>query len=98
MTDIVEQLRKHHEDIGLPDNVESWLTAAADEIERLREALQGAKTIINLLCQGFDVEPENVVINVTSENEDGEEVFVKSISAQDVLTEIRAALGDGKDG
>lgn len=65
-----------------------------DEIERLREALQGAKTIINLLCQGFDVEPENVVINVTSENENGEEVFVKSISAQDVLTKIRAALGE----
>lgn len=65
-----------------------------EENERLREALQGAKTIINLLCQGFDVEPKNVVINVTSENEDGEEVFVKSISAQDVLTEIHAALGE----
>ena len=40
MTDIVKQLRKHHVDIGLTDNVESWLTAAADEIERLREALR----------------------------------------------------------
>ena len=43
MRDIVEQLRKHHVDIGLTDNVESWLTAAADEIERLREALREAR-------------------------------------------------------
>ena len=40
MTDIVEQLRKHHRDVGLSDDVESWLTAAADEIERLRKALR----------------------------------------------------------
>ena len=42
-TDIVEQLRKHHKDIGLPDSVESWLTFAADEIERLRAELKEAK-------------------------------------------------------
>lgn len=46
MTDIVEQLRNHHKDIGLPDNVESWLTSAADEIERLRAALRNAHAII----------------------------------------------------
>ena len=100
MRDIVERLRIGRETCGVDmcriREAKSGCTCAeaADEIERLREALQGAKTIINLLCQGFDVEPENVVINVTSENEDGEEVFVKSISAQDVLTEIRAALGE----
>jgi len=42
MGDIVEQLRRHHADIGLTDNVESWLTAAADEIERLRIELHEA--------------------------------------------------------
>lgn len=47
MGDIVEQLRKHHRDVGLSDDVESWLTVAADEIERLREALREiAKTDI----------------------------------------------------
>jgi len=49
MADIVEQLRKHHVDIGLTDNVESWLTAAADEIERLREALR--EYVATVVCE-----------------------------------------------
>ena len=40
MTDIVQELREHHAAIGFDDKTETWLTVAADEIERLREALQ----------------------------------------------------------
>lgn len=53
MTDIVEQLRNHHKDIGLPDNVESWLTSAADEIERLRAALREYTCDCENGCQGI---------------------------------------------
>lgn len=49
MTDIVEQLRKHHRDVGLSDDVESWLTAAADEIERLRAALR--EYVATVVCE-----------------------------------------------
>lgn len=39
MTDIVQELREHHAAIGFDDKTETWLTAAADEIERLREEI-----------------------------------------------------------
>ena len=40
MTDIVQELREHHAAIGFDNKTETWLTVAADEIERLREALR----------------------------------------------------------
>ena len=43
MTDIVQDLREHHAAIGFDDHTETWLTAAADEIERLREELYEIK-------------------------------------------------------
>ena len=39
MTDIVKQAREHVEEIGL-GRTANWITDLADEIERLREALQ----------------------------------------------------------
>ena len=42
MTDIVEQLRQYHEDIGFPDHIDSLLSSSADEIERLRAAIDKA--------------------------------------------------------
>ena len=39
MTDIAKELREHHAALGFATTEETWLTTAANEIERLREAL-----------------------------------------------------------
>lgn len=66
----------------------------ADEIERLREALQSTSKMIELLCKCFDLEPDAFIIHVKANKENGETRVLRSISAQDVLDEARTALGE----
>lgn len=97
MTDIVERLRIIEPDapgskshcFRNPDGPE-----AADEIEQLREALQSTCKIVELMCKAFKIEPEDFVINVSANKENGETRIVRSISAQEVLGQARSALGE----
>lgn len=54
MTDIVRELREHHAAIGFDDHTETWLTAAADEIKRLREALHQIAGKVSQSDKSFD--------------------------------------------
>ena len=65
-----------------------------DIVERLREALQSASTLIEIMCKALEVEPEDFAINVKSYKENGEPRLLRTISAQEVLNEARAALGE----
>ena len=90
MTDIVERLRNGWR-IELNDEE---LCEAADEIERLREAVQSTSKMIELMCKAFDISPEDFVINVNANKETGETRLLRSISAQEVLNKARTALGE----
>lgn len=89
MTDIVKQLRKHHRDVGLSDDVESWLTVAADEIERLRETIRQVDYVLELLA------PENHSQTTDTEMASLLSVISKKLSMM-VEEWDRAALG-GKE-
>lgn len=81
---------------GRDNQTASLIRAYKDEIERLREALQSTSTIIELMCRAFDLSPEDFVIKVNANKENGETRVVTSISAQEVLDKARAALGKDK--
>jgi hypothetical protein len=97
MTDIVERLRRevpHCDDPSDYGESDLLILKAADEIERLREALQSTSTMIELMCKAFDLSPDDFVIKVNANKENGETRVVTSISAQEVLDKARAALGE----
>jgi hypothetical protein len=54
MNRIAKELREHHAALGFSDSEETWLTAAADEIERLREALHQIAGKVSQSDKSFD--------------------------------------------
>ena len=97
MGDIVERLRDitpKGRDVSEYHQDDLLILQAADEIERLREALRSTGMMIGFLCKCFDIEPDAFIIHVKANKENGETRVVKSISAQDVLDDARAALGE----
>ena len=54
MKDIAKELREHHAALGFDATDETWLTAAADEIERLREALHQIAGKVSQSDKSFD--------------------------------------------
>lgn len=94
MTYIVQELREHHAAIGFDDKTETWLTAAADEIERLREALR-------VIADG-DTPREHAIIyrsdGVHSKHDKCKHGAWMYDGCEDCVTEYaRAALGEGKE-
>lgn len=79
------------------DHQRAWTVAVkphADKIDTLRDAAGCGSLIIRLMCEAFEIEPEEFVVNLMSDTPDGERKTVKKVSAQQILDQIRAALGE----
>lgn len=76
------------------DDLIGELSEAKKEIERLRAAAGCADLIIKLMCVAFDIEPEDFVVNLTADAENGERKTIKKVSAQQILDQVRAAIGE----
>ena len=107
MTDIVERLRGKERALCDATDEEAldcregacncdWKTRqeAADEIERLREALSSTFIAVEQLCAALDVDTEETFIRIIKKPSN--EIVAKR-SIENILKFARAALGEGKE-